>query len=410
MKTLSKKMILVGLLAVAAVAPREVWAMEAEVNERGEHLIKLIHNDHPKEEVIEYLKTCGKEEVNYHNMVFPLGLVAEKGWFDLIEPMIEKGADVNKAKGIKPNFNDGWTALHYAIVFAPKESVCRTVEVLLKNGANPNARLKGETRKTSFQLVCDPSYMKGSEALLKLLFKYAGINKIKPDLTSKKYWYKKYWYRSSPLFEILGADKPYTEMLELLVENGADVDEQVEINGTMYTPTEWVKEFRDAKRIYRDNYNRTWSYPDYPTQEIVDYLDVASLKKKLAVGKKQNIAGKELQVIANGIRKFDKTFCESFLSLEYFQQNLSKIPQELWCKFDPINTSNLTLVESQEAKKKRSNMVKPDIGIHFVGICECPKCESMRCEEEQKSIVPTRNNALVPYNPAAVAGLLEYKK
>ena len=139
--------------------------------------------------------------------------------------------------------------------------------------------------------------------------------------------------------------------------------------------------------------------------------ELEMLKKKLAAGKKQNIAGKELQVIANDVKKFDKTFCESFLSLDDFQGNFSKIPQELYLRFDPNNKLNLTLVESQDAGKKRSESYKKlfdDLIVHFKP-CFCSLCEK-RKKQFIVSMTPTRNNAIVPYNPAAVAGLLELKK
>ncbi len=403
-----KKVLFMCGIAIFSVMPHGMRAMGA--NERSERLLFLIENSTNEDEILEHLQWCTKKDVNYVSSVwvdsgvlggyvqveFPLGAAAGYARSNLVLSLIGKGAKVNK----KDPYLE-LTALHKAIeapMSAPKKDVCETVKILLENGANPNA--ENRDGFTAFSLAC----VNGDADLIKLFFNPL-VTKIKPDLK------KKSSCGHSLLFDILAFDKPSFEIVKLFVENGADVDEQIKINGKEYSLAAYVREFRDASKIYyRSVSGLCFSFPNYPTQEIADYLDVALLKKKLAAGIKKNISGKELQVIANGVKKFDKTFCESFLSLDDFQGNFSKIPQEICCRFDPINTSNLTLVESQNEQQKRSNMVKSDINIHFVGICECPKCESRRCEEEQKSLVPTRYNALVPYNPAAVAGLLELKK
>lgn len=68
------------------------------------------------------------------------------------------------------------------------------------------------------------------------------------------------------------------------------------------------------------------------------------------------------------VRLMRKSFDEKALAV--LGTNLKKIPQELWCEFAPIDTQNLTLVESQEVEKKRSRIIKPNMVVHFSG-CKC---------------------------------------
>ncbi len=208
------------------------------------------------------------------------------------------------------------------------------------------------------------------------------VTTIKPDVT------KKTWLGCSPLsWVLINSDFPF-ETVKLLVENGADVDEQIDVEGALYAPAEYVRKFGQKEE-----------FPDYPTLEMADYLDAASLKKKLDIGIKNNISGTELQVIAHNIKKFDKAFCRSFVALVYFQNNFGKIPQELWYRFDPANLQT----GAKETEKKSSKIIKTDLAIHFY------KCPCLLCRERKAqllaSLIPTRKNALVPYNQAAVAGL-----
>lgn len=363
-------------IIVVAATPHGARAMEE--NERSERLIFLAEKG-TRWDVFEHLKTCGAKEVNYEDRYhrFALALLAERGWFELMELLIKKGANVNKASS-----HEKWTALHHAIESAPEEFVCKTVEMLLKYGADPNIEnLGGETPFAKALAV----YVPFTPDLIKLFFNPA-VNTIKPDVT------KKAWLGCSPLsWVLIDGDFPF-ETVKLLVENGVDVDEQIDVWGTKYTPAEYARKFGQKEE-----------FPDYPTMEMADYLDAASLKKKLDIGIKKNISGKELQAIAHKIKKFDKAFCRSFAVLVYFKDNFDKIPQELWCRFDPANAQT----GAKGTEKKSDKIIKPDLTIHFY------KCPCLLCGERKArllSLVPTRRNALVPYNQAAVAGLLGLKK
>ena len=275
MLKLFKKVLLLGVIAVAVATSHVVWAMEA--NKRGEHLLDLIKKG-AKEEVAKYLEKCSKEDVNYEDQKgnLPFVEVAHKGWHDLIEQMIKKGAQVD--------WKSLWgrSALCHAICFAPKKSVYQTVKVLLRNGANPNMYTYGTFEETIFCDVCAG----GDPDLIKLFFdpevKFAPIltRPINPYNLSSGIPTR------SPLAKILCGYHPSLEIVKLFVENGADVDEQIvgsivhtceEIDEctefgqayTLYTLIEWVKEFRQKE-----------DYPNYPTQEIVDYLTAVSLEKK----------------------------------------------------------------------------------------------------------------------------------
>ncbi|MCL5436780.1 MAG: ankyrin repeat domain-containing protein, partial [Candidatus Dependentiae bacterium] len=157
-------------------------------------------------DALKLLESCDPEDLIDQDPS-PLAEAAIKGLIDLFKPLINKGANINEQVG-----SPKWTALHYAVIFAPKKLVVDVVKALLELGGDPN--IPDDDGNTAFLKACGFYYAPG---LISAFFDKSA--KIKPDLS------KKNEFGWSALFLILQQASPASETVELLLKNGSDLDQ-----------------------------------------------------------------------------------------------------------------------------------------------------------------------------------------
>lgn len=123
------------------------------------------------ERVREFLKTDPEIINKYSNDGFPpLGLAAFFGHADIVQLLIEKGADVNA-----PSQNQMQVRpIHSAVAFKDKEVACKIAKMLLENGADGKAKQQGGW--TPLHGAANS----GSEKLVTLLMSH-GANPAEPN-------------------------------------------------------------------------------------------------------------------------------------------------------------------------------------------------------------------------------------
>ena len=121
--------------------------------------------------VREFLKTDPEIINKYSNDGFPpLGLAAFFGHADIVQLLIEKGADVNAPSKNQMKVRP----IHAAVAFGDKEVGCKIAKILLENGADVKAKQQGGW--TPLHRAVNS----GSEKLVTLLMSH-GANPAEPN-------------------------------------------------------------------------------------------------------------------------------------------------------------------------------------------------------------------------------------
>ncbi|MCL5436781.1 MAG: ankyrin repeat domain-containing protein [Candidatus Dependentiae bacterium] len=190
---------------------------------KADKLLDLIYDENVGE-ALKLLESCGPKDLTNQDPS-PLGEAAERGRIDLFKPLINKGANINEQVG-----SSKWTALHYAVAFAPKKLKVDVIKALLELGADPN--ITNDEGNTAFLEACDFYH---TPELISTFFDKSA--KIKPDLS------KKNESGHTALFLILRHASPAIETVELLLKNGSDPNEV--IGGLK--PLEWIEKIKKEK-------------------------------------------------------------------------------------------------------------------------------------------------------------------
>lgn len=227
LKIVKQKMVVVLFLASILGAYRA----------RAVELTPLIQAivSHNKTKALELIKQYTLEEINEqdelgHNaLIYAVSLCKDSGDVEIIKALLLKGA------GIDTPGNSNFQPLHNAICFTPLPNRKEVVELLLARGANPNSTVCDELGTPFFCAV-----RQGNLDVLEALF----AGKIKPDVTFKQ-------KTDDGLLSCLSVAivKENFSVVKWLGEHGADVAEQIELDGENYYLDEWAGIFQRQHEI-----------------------------------------------------------------------------------------------------------------------------------------------------------------
>ncbi len=128
----------------------------------------------------------------------PLMLAASENDIDKVNELLADGAEVNASD------DDGWTPLHYALMFSGEQPDSRIVKLLIKNGANPSAMTK-EGDVAMHQIV-----VTGDADLIHFTMEHGGNLEVKNG------------HGETPLFAAIYTG--YPDIVQILLNEGADAN------------------------------------------------------------------------------------------------------------------------------------------------------------------------------------------
>ena len=151
-------LIFIGIILIGAIyachSPKKVRMDDTE----NDLIVKLFEKNMNEESMNEegsYVLNKLDPNLNLDNGIRMLHIAAQEGRNDIIEMLLEHGADINAYD------SNNWTALH----FAAAENFVNTMELLLVKGAMVDA--KDKTGATPLHFVCQEGFLAAARLLLK---------------------------------------------------------------------------------------------------------------------------------------------------------------------------------------------------------------------------------------------------
>lgn len=156
-----------------------------------------------------YIPAKGYPKVLYPTLLIKLVLLTQQ--YPHLVDFIDNYINLNKSELNKTD-SKGYTPLMIASINVKHRSSIKTVEILLKHGADVN--LKNYFGETALHLACSYTYLYSDIQVIKLLLQYGS------DINAKT----RNWINFTPLYYAIvfnSNDKNY-DVVKLLLENNAD--------------------------------------------------------------------------------------------------------------------------------------------------------------------------------------------